>query len=261
MAVILASAYAHLCHSDLLSTHQLKINLGKPPSSALWLSTNPQARLTVFVFPFKIRPSFLIYLNCLISFHYLKCYLFFSVLFLWDNSFSSVQSFSCVWLFATPWTAARQAFLSFTNTQSLLKLMSIESVMPSNHLILCHPLLLPPSIFPSIRVFSSESVLRIRWPNYWSFNFNWSTGNNGLRNKINIYKHLSFSPLFSCLLVLSLPWPTFLPCRQRSPFLLQESAQESFWGRLTSKKTPMSPTYLSSGLIAIPHPCLSLGWT
>ena len=71
----------------------------------------------------------------------------------------------------TPWTAARQASLSITNSWSLLKLMSIESVMPSNHLILCRPLLLPSSIFPSIRVFSNESVLPIRWPNYWSFSF------------------------------------------------------------------------------------------
>ena len=78
---------------------------------------------------------------------------------------------SRVWLFATPWTAACQASLSITNAQSLLKVMSIKSVMPSNHL-LCHPLLLPPSIFPSIRVFSNESVLHIRWPKIWSFNFN-----------------------------------------------------------------------------------------
>ena len=83
--------------------------------------------------------------------------------------FSSVQSLSCVWLFATPWTAACHASLSITNPQSLLKLMSIESVMPSNHLILCHPLLLLPSIYPIIRVFSNESVLCIRWPKYWSF--------------------------------------------------------------------------------------------
>ena len=85
--------------------------------------------------------------------------------------FSSVQSLSGVWLFATPWTAARQAFLSITNSLSLLKFMSIELVMPSNRLILCHPLLLPPSIFPSIRVFSNESVLCNRWPKYWSFSF------------------------------------------------------------------------------------------
>ena len=85
--------------------------------------------------------------------------------------FSSVQSLSCVQLFMTPRTAARQASLSFTNSQSLLKLMSIESVMPSNDLILCHPLLLLPSIFPGIRVFSNESALCIRWPKYWNFSF------------------------------------------------------------------------------------------
>ena len=84
---------------------------------------------------------------------------------------SSVQSLSCVWLFATLWTAAGHASLSITNSQSLLKLMSTESVMPSNHPILCHPLLLITSIVPSIRVFSNESVLRIRWPKYCSFSF------------------------------------------------------------------------------------------
>ena len=91
--------------------------------------------------------------------------------------FSSVQSLSRVGLFATPWTAARQASLSIINSRSLLKLMSIESVMPSNHLILCHPLLLLPSNFPSIRVFSNESVLRIRWPEFWSFSFSVSPSN------------------------------------------------------------------------------------
>ena len=91
--------------------------------------------------------------------------------------FSSVQSLSCVQLFATPWTVAHQAFLSITNSWSLLKLMSIELVMPSNHLIVCHPLLLMPSVFPSIRVFSSESVLRIRWSKYWSFSFSISPSN------------------------------------------------------------------------------------
>ena len=84
---------------------------------------------------------------------------------------------SHVRLFATPWTAACQASLSITNSWSLLKLMSIKSVMPSNHLILCHPLLLPPSIFPSIRIFSDESVLHIRWPKYWSFSFSISPSN------------------------------------------------------------------------------------
>ena len=82
---------------------------------------------------------------------------------------SSVQSLSRVWLFTTPWTAAHQASLSVTNAQSLLKLMSIVPVMPPNHLILCHPLLLLPSIFPSIRGFSNKSVLRVRWPKYWRF--------------------------------------------------------------------------------------------
>ena len=85
--------------------------------------------------------------------------------------FSSVQLLSCVRLFATPWTAAHRVSVSVTNSWSLLKLMSIESVMPSNHLILCHPLLFPPSIFPSFRVFFSESVPHIRWPEYWSFSF------------------------------------------------------------------------------------------
>ena len=97
-------------------------------------------------------------------------------LFLWDTllrldtlTFSSVQSLSCVWFFVTTWIAACQASLSIINSRSLLKLISIESVMPSNHLILCCPLLLLPSIFPSIRVFSNKSVLRIRRPKYWEF--------------------------------------------------------------------------------------------
>ena len=91
--------------------------------------------------------------------------------------FSLVQLLSCVRLFATPWTAACQASLSITNSRSLLNFMSIKSVMPSNHLILCHPLPFLPSIFPSIRVFSKESVLRIRWPKYWSFSFSISPSN------------------------------------------------------------------------------------
>ena len=91
--------------------------------------------------------------------------------------FSSVQSLSRVRLFSTPWIAARQASLSITNSQSSLRLTSIESVMPSSRLILCHPLLLQPSIFPSIRVFSSELVLHIRWPKYWSFSFSISPSN------------------------------------------------------------------------------------
>ena len=93
------------------------------------------------------------------------------------TQFSSVQLLSHVQLFATPWTAACQASLSITKSQSLLKLISIKLVMPSNHLILCHPLLLLPSIFPNIRIFPKESVLLIRWPKYWSFSFNISPSN------------------------------------------------------------------------------------
>ena len=93
------------------------------------------------------------------------------------SQFSSVQSLSHVRLFATPWTAACQVSLSITSSQSLLKLVSLESVMPSNYLLLCRPLLLLPSIFPSIRVFSNESAPRIRWPNYWTFSFNISPSN------------------------------------------------------------------------------------
>ena len=96
------------------------------------------------------------------------------------NSQSASQSFQSlcrVQLFVTPWTAARQASLSITNSWSSLKLTSVESVMPTNHLILCRPILLPPSIFPSIRVFSNQSVFRIRWPKYWSFSFNISPSN------------------------------------------------------------------------------------
>ena len=97
--------------------------------------------------------------------------------FICAMDFSSVQSLSHVWLFATPWAAALQASLSITNSRSPPKPMCIESVMTSNHLILCHPLFLLPSIFPSVRVFSNESALCIRWPNYWSFSFNISSSN------------------------------------------------------------------------------------
>ena len=91
--------------------------------------------------------------------------------------FSSVHSLSRIWLFATPWTAARWASLPITNSWSLLKFMSIETVMQSNHLILCHPLFLLPSVFPSIRVFSNKSALHMRWTKYWSFSFNISPSN------------------------------------------------------------------------------------
>ena len=100
---------------------------------------------------------------------------FFTTSAIWEApslAISSVQCLSRVQLFLTPWSAAGQASLSITNSRRLLKLMSIESVMPSNHFIPCHPLLLLPSIFPSIRVFTNESALRIRWPKYWSFSFN-----------------------------------------------------------------------------------------
>ena len=114
-----------------------------------------------------------------------KSYIYFEI--------SSVQSLSSIWLFVTPWTAARQASLSITNSQSPPKPMSIESMMPSNLLILCHPLLLLPSILPSIRVFSNESALRIRWPKYWSFSLNISPSNEhpGLVFEIILSKMLS----------------------------------------------------------------------
>ena len=117
-----------------------------------------------------------IWLDCICVFWSviaLQCCIIFYCTMEWI-SYVIVQSLSHVWLFATPWTAACQASLSFTIFQSLLKLMSIELVMPSNHLVLCQSLLLLSSIFPSIRVFSSESVLSIRWPKYWSFSFSLS---------------------------------------------------------------------------------------
>ena len=119
--------------------------------------------------------------------------------------FYSVQSLGRVWLFATPWTTARQASLSITNSWSLPKLMSIESVMPSNHLILCCPLLLLPSIPPSIRVFSNESPLRMSWPKYWSFSLNISPSNahpGPLSFRMAVYWWVTSSIiwLFSC------PW-------------------------------------------------------
>ena len=94
-----------------------------------------------------------------------------------SSCYPSVQSLIRVWLFATPWTTAHQDSLSITNSRNLPKLMSIESVISSNHLILCSPLLLLPSIFPSIKIFSNESTLHIRWPKYWSFSFNISPSN------------------------------------------------------------------------------------
>ena len=126
---------------------------------------------------------------------------------------SSVQSLSHVRLFATPWTAACQASLSITNSQSLFKLTSIESVRPSNHLILCHPLLLLPSIFPSIRVLSNESAHRIRWPKYWSFNFSISPSNE-----------------YSGLISFRMDWLDLLAVQGTLKSLLQHhSSKESFF--------------------------------
>jgi len=125
-------------------------------------------------------------------------------------TFSSVQSLSHVRLFATPRTIACQASLSITNFRSLLKLMSIESVMPSNHLILCRPLLLPPSIFASIRVFSNESGLRIRWPEYWSFSFSTSPSNE-----------------YSGLISFRMDWLDLLAVQGTLKSLLQHSSKTS----------------------------------
>ena len=116
--------------------------------------------------------------------------------------FSSVQSLSHVQLFATPWTAAHQASLSITNSWSPPKPMSIESVMPSNHLILCRPLFLLPSIFPSIRVFSNESALRMRWPKYWSFSFKISPSNE--HPELVSFRMMDFFPLFLQILLLTI---------------------------------------------------------
>ena len=137
------------------------------------------------------------------------------------HNVSSVQSLSCVRLVATPRPAAHQASLSITNSQSLLKLMSIKSVMPSNHLILCHPLLLPPSFFPSIRVFSKESALHIRWPKYWSFSFSISPSNeySGLISfRINWFDLLAVHGTLKSLL--------HMPGGVQGPGLRKPAAQE-----------------------------------
>ena len=131
--------------------------------------------------------------------------------------FSSVQSLSCVWLFVTPWTAVRQASLSITNSRRLPKPMLIESMMPSNHLILCHPLLLLPSIFPRIRVFSNESAPHIRWPKYWSFSFSISPSNEypGL---------ISFRMNWLDLLAVQGTLKSLLQHHSSKAFILQRSA-------------------------------------
>ena len=118
-----------------------------------------------------------------------------------EFQFSSVQLLSYIWLFAIPWTAARQASLSITNTRSPPRPMSIESVMPSNYLILCHPLLLLPSIFPCISIFSNESVLHIMWPKFWSFSISPSNEYSGLTScridRLNFLHSKGLSKIFS----------------------------------------------------------------
>jgi len=142
----------------------------------------------------------------------------------------SVQLLSSVWLFATPWTAACQASLSITNSQSLLKLMSIESVMPSNHLILCHPLLLP-SIFPSIRIFSNESLLPIRWPKYWSFNCSISPSNE-----------------YSGLISFRIDWFDLLAVQGTLKSLLQHhSSKASILWSLAFFTVQLSHSYMATG--------------
>ena len=153
---------------------------------------NPAKKKGIFDIFFPVFPITKLSPNLFLSFRrhsewtFLSRYLFYS---LNPQSTTPFSLSSCsiigqfshsviVWLFATPWTTAHQASLSITNSWSLLKLMSIESVMPPNHLILCHSLLLLPSVFPSIRIFSNESVLCIRWPKYWSFSFSISPSND-----------------------------------------------------------------------------------
>ena len=146
-------------------------------------------------------------------------------------TFSSVQSLSHVQLFATPWIAARQASLSITKSQSLLKLMSIESVIPSNHLILCHTLLLLPSIFPSIRVFCNESILHMRWPKYWSFSVSLSPSNE-----------------YSGLISFRIDWFNLLAIQGTLKSLLQyRSSKASILWRSAFFMVQLSHPYMTTG--------------
>ena len=149
------------------------------------------------------------------------------------EQFSSVRLLSHVQLFVTPWTAAHQASLSITNSQSLFKLMSIESVMPSNHLILCCPLLFPPSIFPSIRVFSHESVLRIRWPKVLEFHFSLSPSNE-----------------YSGLISLRMDWLDLLAVQGTLKSLLQQHSSKAsiLW-------------HSAFFIVQLSHPCMTTGKT
>ena len=142
-----------------------------------------------------------------------------------------MSSVSCFQLFATPWTAAWQASLSITNSQSLLNLMSIESVMPSNHLFLCHPLLLLPPIFPSIRVFSNKSVLPIRWPKYWSFSFS-----------------ISHSSGFAGLISFRIDWFDFLAVQDTLKSLFQDhSSKASILWHPAFFTVRLSQPYMATG--------------
>ena len=143
---------------------------------------------------------------------------------------SSVQSLSSVQLIATPWIAAHQAPLSNTNSQSLLKLMSIELVMPSNHLILCCPLLIPPSNFPSIRIFSNESVLHIRWPKYWSFSFG-----------------ISPSSEYSGLISFRMDWLNLLAVQGILKSLLQHHSSKASILRHSAFLAQLSHPYMTAG--------------
>ena len=147
----------------------------------------------------------------------------------WDRISQSVQSLSCVQLFVTPWTAAPQASLSITNSQSLLKLMPIKLVMPSNHLILCRPLLLPPSVIPSIRVFSKESVLHIRWPKYWSFS-------------------ISLSNEYSGLISFRIDWLDLLAVQRALKSLLQHHSSKALILRCSA-----------FFIVQLSHPCMTTG--
>ena len=143
--------------------------------------------------------------------------------------FSSVNS--AVSDSANPWTAAHQASLSITNSRNSLRLMSVKSVMPSNHLILCHPLLLPPSIFPSVRVFSNKSVLRIRWPKYWSFTFSISPSND-----------------YSGLISLRMDWLDLLAVQGTLKSLLQHhSLKASILLRSAFFMVQLSHSYMTTG--------------
>ena len=145
--------------------------------------------------------------------------------------FSSIQSLSHVQLFVTPWNAAHQASLSITNSRSLLKLMSMELVMPSNHLILCHSLILLPLIFPSIRVFSNESVLCLRWPKYWSFSFSISPSNE-----------------YSGLIPFRMDWLDLLPVQGTLKSLLQHhSSKASILQHSAFFTVQLSHPYMTTG--------------